>query len=223
MRIHKEGRTIVFGVVIFCLALILIIAWITAFDSLSSKITGTLIVLIGCFVVYFFRNPYRPIQTDQTIIYAPADGRIVDIDTVFEKEYLNQDCQKVSIFMSIWDVHVNRYPITGTIIYTKYHPGNYFIASHPKSSELNEHQSTVIETPSGISIMVKQIAGTLARRIICYAKEDGLAIQGNDIGFIRFGSRVDIFLPLNTKIQVKMNEMVKGNLTIIARLNNIEN
>ncbi len=217
MRIHKEGRTIVFGVVIFCLALISIIAWTTAFDNLSSKIAGLLIVLAGCFVVYFFRNPYRPIQPDQSTIYAPADGWIVDIDTVFEKEYLKQDCLKVSIFMSIWDVHVNRYPLTGKIIYTKYHPGNYFIASHPKSSELNEHQSTVIETPSGISILVKQIAGTLARRIICYAKMDEQALQGDDLGFIRFGSRVDIFMPLNTEIQVKMNEMVKGNRTIISR------
>ncbi len=218
MRIHKEGRTIVFGVVIFGLAFISIIVWITASDSLFSKIAGTLIVLIGCFVVYFFRNPYRPIQADQTIIYAPADGRIVDMDTVLEKEFLMRDCLKVSIFMSIWDVHVNRYPVTGKIIYTKYHPGNYFIASHPKSSELNEHQSTVIETPSGISILVKQIAGTLARRIICYAKVNEQAKQGNDMGFIRFGSRVDIFLPLNTEILAKMNEIVKGNRTVIARL-----
>jgi len=218
MRIHKEGRTIVFGVVIFCLALIPILALITDFDSLSSKIAGTVIVLLGCFFVYFFRNPYRLIQPDQTIIYAPADGRIVDIDTVFEKEFLMRDCLKVSIFMSIWDVHVNRYPLSGKIIYTKYHPGNYFIASHPKSSELNEHQSTVIQTPSGISIMVKQIAGTLARRIICYAKVGEQGNQGNDIGFIRFGSRVDTFMPLNTEIQVKLNEMVKGNRTVIAHL-----
>jgi len=216
MRIHKEGRTIVFGVVIFCLAFISIIAWITAFNSSLSKFLGTLIFLVGCFVTYFFRNPYRPIHRDQSIVFAPADGRIVDIDTVFEKEFLRQDCLKVSIFMSIWDVHVNRYPVSGAISYTKYHPGNYFIASHPKSSELNEHQSVVITMPSGISILVKQIAGTLARRIICYAKEGKLAVQGEDMGFIRFGSRVDIFLPLNTEIQVKVNEMVKGNRTIIA-------
>lgn len=217
MRIHKEGRTIVFGVVIFCLALISIIARITAFDSLFSKFSGILILLAGCFVVYFFRNPHRPFHRDQSFAFAPADGKIVDIDTVFEPEYLKQDCLKVSIFMSIWNVHVNRYPVSGTISYTKYHPGNYFIASHPKSSELNEHQSVVINMPSGISILVKQIAGTLARRIICYAKVDEQAIQGDDIGFIRFGSRVDIFLPLNTEILVKMDEMVKGNRTIIAR------
>jgi phosphatidylserine decarboxylase len=160
MKIHKEGRTIVFGVVIFCLAFISIIAWITAFDSLSSKIAGTMIVLMGSFVAYFFRNPYRPIQPDQSLIYAPADGRIVDI----------------------------------------------------------EHQSIVIETPDGILVLVRQIAGFLARRIICYAKVGEKAIQGNDIGFIRFGSRVDMYLPINTEILVKMNEKVKGNKTIITRL-----
>jgi phosphatidylserine decarboxylase len=160
MRIHKEGRTIVFGIVIFCLAFISILAWITAFDSLSSKIAGTLIVLVGCFVAYFFRNPYRPIQPDQSLIYAPADGRIVDID----------------------------------------------------------NQSIAIETPEGISVLVRQIAGTVARRIICYAKKGGQAIQGNDIGFIRFGSRVDLFLPLNTEILIKMNEKVKGNKSLIAQL-----
>ncbi len=216
MRIHKEGLAIVVTVITICLVLGLIIFYTTAFCSLSSQIAGILIFLAGCFVVYFFRNPYRPIHRDQSIVFAPADGKIVDIDTVYEKEYLKQDCLKVSIFMSIWNVHVNRYPVSGTISYTKYHQGDYFIASHPKSSELNEHQSVVIKMPSGISILVKQIAGTLARRIVCYAKEGKLAVQGQDIGFIRFGSRVDIFLPLNTKIQVKMNEMVKGNRTIIA-------
>jgi phosphatidylserine decarboxylase len=218
MRIHKEGRAIVFGVVFFCLAVISIIAWLTAFDSIFSKLSGIMIFLAGGFVVYFFRNPDRPVYRDQSIVLAPADGRIVDIDTVHEKEFLKQDCLKISIFMSIWDVHVNRYPVSGTIIYTKYHPGNYFIASHPKSSDLNEHQSTVIKMPSGISILVKQIAGTLARRIVCYAKAGKLGVQGEDLGFIRFGSRVDVFLPLNTEIQVKMNEMVKGNQTIMAWL-----
>jgi phosphatidylserine decarboxylase len=203
MRIHREGRLIVFAALIFCLALISIIAWITAFGSLSSQIAGILIFLVGCFVVYFFRNPYRLIHRDQSIVFAPADGRIVDIDTVFEKEYLKQYCLKISIFMSIWDIHVTRYPVSGTISYTKYHPGNYFIASHPKTSELNEHHSTVIKMPSGISILVKQIAGTLARRIVCYAKEGKLAVQGEDVGFIRFGSQVDIFLPLNTEILLK--------------------
>jgi phosphatidylserine decarboxylase len=217
MRIHKEGRTVVIGVVIFCLALISILACITDFDSLTSKIAGTFIVLVGCFVTYFFRNPYRPIQTDQSVVYAPADGQIVDIDTVFEKEFLKQDCLKVSIFMSIGNVHVNRIPVSGKVVYTKYHPGNYFIASHPKSSELNEHHSTAIEMTSGILIMVKQIAGTLARRVVCYAKIGEQVIQGDDIGFIRFGSRVDIYMPLNTEIQFIMNEKVKGNRTIIGR------
>ena len=126
---------------------------------------------------------------------------------------------KVSIFMSIWNIHVNRYPISGRIIYTQYHPGKYLIARYPKSSELNEHQTVVIEKPGGIKIMLKQIAGTVARRIICYAKQGKHVAQGTDLGFIRFGSRVDIFLPLNALILVQMNEKVKGNRTKLARLN----
>lgn len=119
--------------------------------------------------------------------------------------------------MSIYNIHVNRYPVNGKITYTIYHPGKYLVARHPKSSELNEHQSTAIQKSDGIEIMIKQIAGTVARRIICYAKVGSQAKQGEDIGFIRFGSRVDLFLPLNTEICVKMNELVKGNITIMAR------
>ncbi len=126
---------------------------------------------------------------------------------------------KVSIFMSIWNIHVNRYPISGQITYTKYHPGKYLIARHPKSSELNEHQTIVIEKPNGTEIMVKQIAGTVARRIACYAKQGEHVEQGDDLGFIRFGSRVDIFIPLNIPILVQLNEKVKGNKTMIARVN----
>jgi phosphatidylserine decarboxylase len=119
--------------------------------------------------------------------------------------------------MSIYNIHVNRFPVSGKITYTKYHPGKYLVARHPKSSELNEHQSTAIQKPDGTVVLVKQIAGTVARRLICYAKVGNEAKQGDDIGFIRFGSRVDLFLPLNTEICVAMNEQVKGNKTIVAR------
>lgn len=122
--------------------------------------------------------------------------------------------------MSILNVHVNRYPISGVVRYTKDHPGKYFIASYPKASEFNEHHSTVIETPEGLSVMVKQIAGTIARRIVCYAKEGEQAVQGNDLGFIKFGSRVDLFLPLNAEILVKMHEKIIGNITVMANFGN---
>jgi phosphatidylserine decarboxylase len=182
-------------------------------------ISGFLGIILFSFLLLFFRNPKREVIPDSKMVFAPADGRIVAIEEIFEKEYLSQNCLKVSIFMSITNVHVNRYSVSGIIRYTKYHPGKYFIASHPKSSELNEHHSTVVETPEGILIMIKQIAGAVARRVICYAMVGEKVIQGNDIGFIKFGSRVDLFLPLNAKILVGMNEKVKGNITAIAHLN----
>lgn len=216
--IHPEGKkTVSIGIFLYMILLAILI--ITACNPYFSLGFGLLGFILISFLFLFFRNPDRKIRSiDNSIVFAPADGKIVDIDTVFEKEYLKQDCLKVSIFMSIWNVHVNRYPLSGLIKYSKYHPGKYFIASYPKSSELNEHHSFVLETPEGISILVKQIAGALARRVVNYAKLNKQAIQGDDVGFIKFGSRVDMFLPLNTEILVKINEKVKGNLTVIARL-----
>jgi phosphatidylserine decarboxylase len=169
--------------------------------------------------LFFFRNPTRKIHQIIDIVLAPADGQIVSIELVDENEFLNAKCIRVSIFMSIFNVHVNRYPVCGLIVHTKYHQGKYFIASYPKSSEFNEHQSTVIKTTGGELLMIKQIAGTIARRVVCYAKEGMQVIQGGDLGFIKFGSRVDVFLPLQAKILVKINEKVKGNRTSIATLN----
>jgi phosphatidylserine decarboxylase len=153
------------------------------------------------------------------VVFSPADGEIVAIETVLENEYFSQNCIKISIFMSVFNMHVNRYPVSGIIRYSKYHPGRFFIACYPKASEFNEHHSTVIENPKGIFIMVKQIAGLVARRVVCYAKEGEQAIQGEDLGFIKFGSRVDLFLPLNTEVLVKLNEKAIGNRTIVARFN----
>jgi phosphatidylserine decarboxylase len=150
---------------------------------------------------------------------APADGKIVAIEEVNENEYLQCKCIRVSIFMSVWDVHVNRYPVSGTIVYSKYHPGKYLIASYPKASEFNEHHSTAIKTTTGLNIFVKQIAGIIARRIVCYAEKGKQVIQGEDLGFVKFGSRVDIFLPPETEILVKLNDKVTGNRTIIAHFN----
>jgi len=218
--IHPAGQR--FVLIGFFLGIIITLGTIitTNGNTHISSGVGLLCATMFAFLLFFFRNPQRKIIPDNTLVVAPADGTIVAIETVFEKEYLNQDCLKISIFMSVLNVHVNRYPISGTISYTKMHPGKYFIASYPKASEFNEHCSSVIETPEGISILVKQIAGTIARRIVCYAKEGEKVIQGTDIGFIKFGSRVDLFLPLNTEILVKKGEKVKGSNTIIARLSN---
>lgn len=219
MIIHKEGQILVLTTLISAIVLYVILAVAPAISILCETILGITGILLLCFMFFFFRNPSRKIITDESVAFAPADGKIVAIEDVYESEYLNMKCRKVSIFMSIYNVHVNRYPVSGKICYSKYHPGRYFIASYPKSSELNEHHSTVIEKADGALIMVKQIAGALARRIICYAKVGNHAEQGEDIGFIRFGSRVDLFLPLNAEILVKMNEKVKGNRTVIAQFN----
>lgn len=219
MRIHKEGLIIVLSVLIFFMVLYVLIAHFAYCNTLLCNSTGIAGILLVTFTLFFFRNPVRKVSSDQSIVYAPADGKIIAIEEVYESEFLNRQCMKVSIFMSIWNIHVNRYPISGHIIYTKYHPGKYLIARHPKSSELNEHQTVVIEKPGGTEIMVKQIAGAVARRIVCYARKGKHAEQGEDLGFIRFGSRVDIFLPLNISILVQMKEKMKGNKTQIARLN----
>jgi phosphatidylserine decarboxylase len=217
MRIHKEGQAIILGVLIIFMVLYVLIAHLTNCNTLYCNSIGITGILLLTFILYFFRNPTRKISIDQSIIFAPADGKIIAIEEVFETEFLNRKCIKVSIFMSIWNIHVNRYPISGQITYTKYHPGRYLIAHHPKSSELNEHQTVVIKKPNGTEIMVKQIAGIVARRIVCYAKQELHVEQGDDLGFIRFGSRVDIFIPLNALVLIQMNEKVKGNKTMIAR------
>ena len=217
--IHPEGRKVVF-VVLFALAILFYIIFrITTFDQYSIFAIAIIFLFITSFLLLFFRNPKREISPDNKMIFAPADGRVVAIEEVFEKEFLCQMCLKVSIFMSVTNVHVNRYSVGGTIRYSKYHPGRYFIASYPKSSELNEHHSTAIETADGTLVMIKQIAGAIARRVVCYAKNGKQVKQGDDLGFIKFGSRVDIFLPLSAAVRIKMNEKVKGNKTIIAQLN----
>jgi phosphatidylserine decarboxylase len=220
MRIHKEGQAIVLGVLIIFMVLYVLIAHFSNYNALYYNSVGIAGLLFLFFILFFFRNPTRKISTDHSIVFAPTDGKIIAIEEVFETEFLNRKCVKVSIFMSIWNIHVNRYPISGQVTYTKYHPGKYLIAHHPKSSELNEHQTIVIEKPNGTDVMIKQIAGTIARRIICYAKQGQHVEQGDDLGFIRFGSRVDIFIPLNASVLILMGELVKGNKTMIARFNN---
>lgn len=219
MKIHREGRAIVIVVLFLYLILGMSVLVITTCNSYCFYLLSFLGLFLFIFVLFFFRNPSRKIISDSNVVFAPADGEIVAIEEVYENEFLMMKCLRVSIFMSILNMHVNRYPVSGIIRYSKYHPGRFFIAFYPKSSEFNEHQSTVIEKSDGTFIMVKQIAGFLARRVVCYAKEGEQAIQGNDIGFIKFGSRVDLFLPLDTQVLVKLHEDVQGNRTIIARFN----
>ncbi|MCF8236796.1 MAG: phosphatidylserine decarboxylase family protein [Saprospiraceae bacterium] len=215
MRYHKEGhRPLIFTAVI----MLLVLAAIQ--NGLPVLTLPALVVCIGlyAFILNFFRHPERPIPTqDERIIYAPADGKILVMEETDEPEFLQERRVQVSIFMSPLNVHVNRYPTSGKIIYSKYHPGKFLLAWDPKSSLDNERTTVVLENNWG-RVLVRQIAGYVARRIICYAETGDMAQQGEEMGFIKFGSRVDLFLPRNAELCVKLQDVVVGNQTIIARL-----
>ena len=215
MRFHKEGRTIITGTLIGIVALNLLMMWVAP-QFIGISLAVSIIVLI--LVLQFFRNPVREIVvSDNNVIYAPADGKIVVIEEAEENEYFKDKRLQVSIFMSPTNVHVNRNPVSGTINYFKYHPGKYLVAWHPKSSTENERTTTVIDN-GNVEILLRQIAGALAKRIVNYVEKGDKVTQGADMGFIKFGSRVDLFLPLGTKVKVEMGQKVRGNLTVIAEL-----
>ena len=175
-------------------------------------------VVVYALVLQFFRNPVRKLPAaDNNLVYAPADGKICVIEQVMENEFFHEKRLQVSIFMSPLNVHVNRNPLSGKIAFFRYHPGKFLVAWHPKSSEENERTTVVYDTGT-VKILMRQIAGAVARRIRWYVHEGQDVVQGDDMGFIKFGSRVDLFLPLDAKVEVKMDEMVKGNKTVIARL-----
>ena len=167
-------------------------------------------------IITFFRLPVRQIKPDENLIYSPADGKVVSIEEVFEDEFLKKECKKISIFMSVFNVHQNRIPVSGKVVYSKHHPGKYLVAWHPKSSVKNERHTVVIETNKGELILIRQIAGIVARRIICNVKEGDEVKQGDELGFIMFGSRVDVFSPLNIKINIELKEKTKGNITVLG-------
>ncbi len=213
--IHREGFiTIIICAVIFT-ALYLLLSWLFPFLQFLF-----LLAALGgiAFVIQFFRNPRRPIpKVSDRLIYAPADGKVVVIEKVHVKEYFNDYRIQVSIFMSTWNVHVNRVPIKGKVAYLQYHPGNFLVAWHPKSSTENERNTLVIQGYNG-KVMIRQIAGAVARRIRQYLHPNEEVQQGQELGFIKFGSRVDLLLPLDTKVEVKVGDKVKGNLTVIGEL-----
>ncbi len=211
--IHKEGHIWTIGSLVIFIFLLALCAGV--YFWLMFIVGGVLLFLI----FNFFRNPPRPIPTiDNHLVYAPADGKVVVIEEVEETEFFKDRRKMVSIFMNPLNVHVNRYPFGGKVIYTKYHPGLYLVAWHPKSSTDNERNTVVIERQDGVRIMMRQIAGALARRICCYSKPGQPCTQGDDFGFIKFGSRVDLYLPLNAEINVQLEQLVFGNTHVIARI-----
>ncbi len=214
---HKEGHKII--IVSFLLSAIFTILIENFISTYNIKISlQTSVLLFFILILQFFRNPSRKTIIDPNKIIAPVDGKVVIIKEVFEKEYFKRKKLQVSIFMSPINVHVTRYAISGKVVLSKYHPGKYLVAWHPKSSEKNERTTIVIKSEVFGEILYRQIAGALARRIINYAKIGQNVIQGDDAGFIKFGSRVDLFLPLKTKIKVNLNDHVKGGIDSIAEV-----
>jgi phosphatidylserine decarboxylase len=215
MKIHPEGYIIILVVFLLLAGLNILIRYVWPYQWLTILLAIASFVFF-CLILCFFLNPDRTLTPDVHKIFAPADGKIVMIEEVEENEYFHDKRIQVSIFMSPLNVHVNRYPIGGEVTYTKYHAGKYLVAWHPKSSLLNERSTIVIKTPNGQEILVRQIAGAVARRIVTYSKVGEQAVQGADLGFIKFGSRVDVLLPLNAKINVELEQVSTGNRTVLA-------
>jgi len=212
---HKEGYKII--IISFLLSAIITLILENFISAYTLKVTlQTFVLFFLIMILQFFRNPKRTTKIDQNKIVSPVDGKIVIIKEVYEKEYFKDKRLQVSIFMSPINVHVTRYAISGRIIFSKYHPGKYLVAWHPKSSEKNERTTVVIENNIFGEILYRQIAGAVARRIVNYAKVGDEVVQGTDAGFIKFGSRVDLFLPLDSKIKVELDQIVKGAEDIIA-------
>ncbi len=218
MKFHKEGYTsLALTVLVILLANAAVRYW-AADNTVLTWTTYILSFILFITILQFFRSPTRRILQGEKTVLCPADGKVVIIEEVEEPEYFQGKRLQLSVFMSPINVHVNRNPISGKIKYFKYHPGKYLVAWHPKSSTLNERTSVVIGTPDGHEVLVRQIAGLLARRIVWYIKEGDEVQQGEEFGFIKFGSRVDLFLPLDTKIDVKVGDTVKGGVTILGHL-----
>ncbi len=215
MKFHKEGYpTLILTIIVSSAAIFL--SYKFAPQWLLYGVAGLCSFLL-IVVIQFFRDPKRTIPNDdKNVVYTPADGKVVVIEKTFEPEYIKGECYQVSIFMSPLNVHKNRNPVSGKVAYLKYHPGKYLVAWHPKSSTENERYTTVYDTDHG-PVLIRQIAGALARRIVNYLKTDDIVRQSQEMGFIKFGSRVDVFLPLTAKIEVELDQIVKSPVDIIAR------
>lgn len=212
---HKEGFKIIL-ITLFAVIGISVIAHYFVDILWLKKLIQIVAFLFLIAILQFFRNPKRITPKNDQHIIAPVDGKVVVIEEVFEKEYFKDKRLQVSIFMSPVNVHVTRYALGGKVTYSEYHPGKYLLAWHPKASEENERTTIVVDNPVFGEVLYRQIAGALAKRIVNYAKVGETVVQGEDAGFIKFGSRVDVYLPLETKINVQLNQTVKGGIDVIA-------
>ncbi|RSK37491.1 phosphatidylserine decarboxylase family protein [Hymenobacter metallilatus] len=218
MKIHKEGRRILFFTLLALLAANLLLFRYNAENGGVNKVFAGISVIVFLTLLQFFRSPARRLFTHEDLVIAPADGKVVVIENVHEPEYFDDQRKQISIFMSPINVHITRNPISGIVRYFKYHPGNYLVAWHPKSSTKNERTTVVVESEAGPFVLFRQIAGAMARRIVWYVNEGDEVSQGEEFGFIKFGSRVDIFVPVDTEVKVQIGEKVKGGQTVIAQL-----
>lgn len=217
MKIHKEGYNIIAIAFIIASAVVLggyyLLGW-----GLLAKVLAVIAVLVFAFVVRFFRVPKRTSVIDSNLVIASCDGKVVQVREVEEDEYLKTNCIQISVFMSIFNVHVNYYPVGGKVLYSKHHQGAYIVASYPKASVLNERTSIAVETACGTKVLFRQIAGYIARRIVCYANVGDQVSQCSQVGFIKFGSRMDIFIPAGSEVNVKVGDKVVACETVIAKL-----
>lgn len=213
---HKEGFKIIALTFVICAAIAIATNRFVEIEWLRISILLILMVFL-VLILQFFRNPKRNFQLDASQVLSPVDGKVVVIEEVFEKEYFKDKRLQISVFMSPVNVHVTRYPLGGAVTYSKYHPGKYLVAWHPKSSEENERTTVVVKSERFGEVLHRQIAGALARRIVNYAEEGSEVDQASESGFIKFGSRVDIFLPLHTKVNVQLDETVKGGISVLAQ------
>jgi phosphatidylserine decarboxylase len=218
MTIHKEGRSLLFILMFVLVGLNWAVSIYLAPGRPYENILIGVSLVFYLIVLQFFRSPTVETPLDENLVYAPADGKVVVIEETVESEYFKAPRKQISVFMSPINVHVNRNPISGTIKYCKYHPGKYLVAWHPKSSTENERTSIVIGKKNGTELLMRQVAGALARRIKWYVKEGQPVQQGEEFGFIKFGSRVDLYLPLDAEIVTKIGDVTKGGRTVLAKL-----
>lgn len=221
MNIHKEGyRTIAVCALVFGAINIIFFYFFSAAMPLISWVVFGITLIIFLFIVSFFRSPKRNFTVAHHQVICPADGKVVVIEETTEPEYFKDKRLQISIFMSPANVHINRIPMSGTVEYSQYHKGKYLVAWSPKSSTENERHSVVIKSDN-VEILVKQIAGAMAKRIVNYLKVGQSVSQGNEMGFIKFGSRVDVLLPVGTELNVKLNQQVKGGVTVLATIDTL--
>ena len=220
IRIDRDSFGTIAASWLICAVLILLVGLLIPSRWISVPLSCFFLVFM-VFITWFFRVPDRqtPEEENTRLVTSVADGKVVIVEKVFEKEYLQRDCIQISVYMNFFDVHCNFWPLTGQVTYYKYHPGKYFLAFHPKSSELNEHASSALKNEHG-EIFFKQIAGTFARRIVCYSEPGKIEYRGDQCGVIKFGSRIDLFVPLDAEVKVKVGDKVKAVESVLAVLAN---